>query len=281
MQAELRSRSQSPAAKSEESNYDCELCRDNCVVAVIIETGEEVPVGDARMFDYSGDEPKIKPHHFRQCKCVERRRMANMLKSSQIPNRYRGVGFRGFVVQGRPGCVKEARDVAWMYYQNFAEIRKTEANSIAIVGPPGSGKTHLLMAVANGLMRLGVFVLYFPWVEGMNELRSDMDGLQEKLDVMKRADVLYIDDLYKGREVPTPFAKEQIYGIINYRYNNRLPMMVSSEWSFDDLFAVDDGIARRIYQSSKGYRVQMGLTPEEAAAGMELNYSLVKGSESE
>ncbi|GMA50166.1 hypothetical protein GCM10025857_15230 [Alicyclobacillus contaminans] len=249
------------------------------MVAVDIATGEEYPVGDMRLWDE--EKQAWRPHHFRECICVERRRMAKLLKSSQIPERYRDVGFRGFRVQGRPKCVREARDAALEYYQRFHEIRKTDANSIAIVGPPGSGKTHLLMAIANGLMRLGISVLYFPWVEGMEELRSDWDGLQARLDAMRQVDVLYIDDLYKGRETPTGFAREKIYGIINYRYSNRLPMMVSSELSFDDLFVVDAGIARRIWQPSKGFQVQMGLTPEEEAAGMELNYSLVVGREVE
>jgi len=242
------------------------------VVAVVVETNEELPVGDPRLFDLKLG--KFKPHHFRQCGCVDRKRRQRMFKSSQIPEKYKSVTHSGFVVDGRPGCVKVASEVVLDYYERFAEIRGTTDNSLLVVGEPDTGKTHLLMAVANGLMRKGVSLLYFPWVEGMNEIKENLDEIGERTAVMKTVDVLYIDDLYKGRRKPTDFAKEQIYGVINFRYNNKLPMLVSSEYTPDELFEIDTGIARRVYEPSKSHRVLMGLTKEEAAAGMVLSYNL-------
>lgn len=241
-------------------------------MAVVIETGEELTVGDPGLFDMKTG--KFKPHHFRQCMCVEKKRRQRMFKSSQIPEKYQSVGFKGFVVDGRPACIKDARDTALDYYQSFGRIRSTADNSLLIVGAPDTGKTHLLMAVANGLMRQDVSVLYFPWVEGMNELKENLDEVGERTSIMKTVDLLYIDDLYKGRRKPTDFAKEQIYGVINFRYNNRLPMLVSSEYSPDELFEIDTGIARRVYEPSKSHRVLMGLAQEEKSRGMVLSYNL-------
>ena len=242
------------------------------MVAVVIETGEEFAIGDPCLFDIARNQ--FKPHHFRQCSCVEKKRRQRMFKSSQIPEKYQAVGFRGFVVDGRPGCVKDARDTALDYYNRFNDIRSTADNSLLVVGEPDTGKTHLLMAVANGLMRQDVSVLYFPWVEGMNELKENLEEVGERTAIMKTVDVLYIDDLYKGRRTLTDFSREQIYGVINFRYNNRLPMLVSSEYTPDELFDIDKGIARRVYEPSRSHRVLMGLTPEEQAEGTILNYNL-------
>ncbi len=39
--------------------------------------------------------------------------------------------------------------------------------------------------------------MYFPYVEGMGDLRNDFDQLETKLDAMRKAEVLFIDDLFK------------------------------------------------------------------------------------
>lgn len=244
------------------------------MIAVIAETGEEVPIGDNRLFDFESNPARVRYHTVKPCTCTEQKRVERLFKSSNIPEKYKNAGFKNFVVNGRPQAIREARDVAVDYYTRFEDIRHSETNGIMLVGHPDTGKTHLLMAVANGLMRKGISVLYFPWVEGMDELKEDFDEMHERVNFMKSVDVLYIDDLYKGRDRITDFSRERIYGVINYRYNNQLPTMVSSEYTPDDLYHIDTGIARRICAPSKGHRVLMDLTDEERAAGMELNYSL-------
>jgi DNA replication protein DnaC len=104
-------------------------------------------------------------------------------------------------------------------------------------------------------MKKQISVLYFPFVEGFNDLKDDFDLLEEKLTKMKRVGVLFIDDLFKGREVPTPFQLEQMFGVINYRYLNHKPIMVSSEKTVDELCDIDEALGTRIYQMCKDYTV--------------------------
>ena len=258
----------SQAASSDAStSYECEKCHDFFFLAVL-------PDGARAAID-SQEALHAGYSTVAECKCQWERRQERLFKSSRITEQFRSVGFKGFITKGRPKCVRDALDIALAYYNEFEKIRDTRNNSIALLGPPGSGKTHLLMAVCNGLLRKEVGVHYFPWVEGFGDLKDNLDELEPRLDVMRQVDVLFIDDLFKGRTVPTDFQLEQLFSVVNYRYLECKPMLISSERDIDAICAIDEGVGRRIWERAKGHRAIMGLTEEEAKAGMTLNYSLL------
>ena len=197
-----------------------------------------------------------------------------MFKSSNISGEFQHITFDNFVLDGRPECVHNAYNAVQHYLANFESLRGTANNSIALLGVPGSGKTHLLIAAANALLAQGVGVLYFPWVEGSNELRDAVAkkaDVQAKIDAMKNVDVLFIDDLFKGRKEVKDFQLEWLFEVVNYRYLNHLPMMVSSERYFDQILSIDEGIGRRIFERSRAHKVDMQLGQDEEGA---LNYSI-------
>lgn len=194
------------------------------------------------------------------------------MKSSMMSDQLRQLGFRNFVSEGRPKCVREARDCAWDYLERFQEIRSNRQNSIALLGVPGAGKTHLLVAVANNLFKHGVAVLYFPHVEGFDDIKDNLDEKEAKISTMKTVDVLLWDDLFKGRTEPTEWQKETIFGVINYRYLHNKPIMISSERSIDQICDIDLGIGSRIYEMTKNHTVL--LLPDKEAGVKELNYRL-------
>ncbi|MDN4593192.1 ATP-binding protein [Polycladomyces subterraneus] len=168
---------------------------------------------------------------------------------------FQRLDFDNFTLEGRPSLIHQAYAYAKAYVEDFEEIKETRKNSIAFLGIPGCGKTHLLMAISNNLMRKGVGVLYFPWVEGFNELKDNLGDLDERVRQMQRVPVLFIDDLFKGRKKPTDFQLEQLFAIINYRYFNHLPILVSSERDFDQICDINEGIGSRIYEMCKHYTV--------------------------
>lgn len=115
----------------------------------------------------------------------------------------------------------------------------------------------MLMATANKLLSDGIEVVYFPWVEGCADLKSDFDTLSDKIHRLQTVEVLYIDDLFKGRQKPTDFQLEQIFSIINYRYLNRLPIMISSEWSIARMCDFDEATGSRINKMCREYKVML------------------------
>lgn len=193
---------------------------------------------------------------WRVCECQEQTRIERLFRASQITPGFQHMGFKNFDLE-RPQVVLDAYMAAADYYKAFHEIRKTRQNSIALLGAVGSGKTHLLMAVANNLIKQRIPVIYFPWVEGFNNIKDDLDRLDEKVTRLQMVDVLYIDDLFKGRTIPTAFQLEQLFAIVNYRYLNNLPILVSSERDIDEISDIDDAVGSRIYEMTRDYNVTL------------------------
>lgn len=175
------------------------------------------------------------------------------------------MGFKNFDLN-RPQAVLDAYVAATNYFKTFREIRRTRQNSIALLGAVGSGKTHLLMAIANNLIKQQIPVIYFPWVEGFNNIKDDLDKLDEKVSKLQQVDVLYIDDLFKGRTSPTAFQLEQLFAIVNFRYLNNLPILLSSERDIDEIVEIDGAIGSRIYEMTRDFNVTL--------SGDGLNYRL-------
>jgi DNA replication protein DnaC len=104
-----------------------------------------------------------------------------------------------------------------------------------------------------------VGVIYYPWVEGLNDLKDDFSQLNEKVKQLKEIEVLFIDDLFKGRKTATDWQLEQLFEVVNYRYLNHLPILISSERDIDEICGEDEGIGARIYQMSKDLKGEEGL----------------------
>ncbi|WP_277714590.1 ATP-binding protein [Bacillus atrophaeus] len=193
------------------------------------------------------------------CGCVGERKVRRMLGASEITAEFSKLSFEGFHTAGKPQAVIDAYECAAEFVEHFQDIQSARKNSIALLGQPGSGKTHLLTAAANRLMKTQhVPVVYFPFVEGFTDLKNDFDLLEAKLSRIKQSGVLFIDDLFKpvnGKPRATDWQIEQMYSVINYRYLNHKPILLSSELTVEELVRVDEALGTRIYEMCSDYLV--------------------------
>ena len=161
--------------------------------------------------------------------------------------------------------VCEAFSKAKEYVKNFDKSCKNK--SIIFVGQVGSGKTHLSMAIANSLMEKGVGVLYMPYRDNIISIKQNMmDSVyyNKMMNRYKSARVLFIDDLFKGKI--TDSDVNIMFELINHRYFNNLPVIISSELSVSRLIDVDEALGSRLVEMTKGRVVEL--------RGRELNYRI-------
>lgn len=124
-------------------------------------------------------------------------------------------------------------------------------------GAVGSGKTFICTGIARELLHAGKQVVYMPWVTEAARIKSlaNEQEQDEALRLFRTCEVLYIDDFFKPttlQSAPTGADVRIAYDIINYRYNNLLPTIISSEKYLTELLDIDEATGSRIYERCRG-----------------------------
>jgi DNA replication protein DnaC len=131
--------------------------------------------------------------------------------------------------------LKEAFEIAKSY---AAEPHDWLVFTSGYDGHYGSGKTHLAAAIANYRNDQGFPVLFVFVPDLLDHLRAAFNPQSQvrydkRFDEVRTAPLLMLDDL--GTESATPWAKEKLYQIINYRYVARLPTVVTTAYKIEEL----------------------------------------------
>jgi DNA replication protein DnaC len=118
-------------------------------------------------------------------------------------------------------------------------------------GGVGVGKTHLAAAIANAYASRHVqAAVYFRVVPDLlDQLRATFDpdtgvAYDERFQQIRNANLLILDDL--GTENTTSWASEKLFQLINHRYNEQLPTVITSNSKLD---RIEDRIVSRMLDS--------------------------------
>lgn len=122
------------------------------------------------------------------------------------------------------------------YADNFVYHRKN-GEGLYIEGTNGTGKTHLAAAIALQLISQGTPVICKTAGDMLGDIKrafSQPDVKEhEVLEVYKRADLLILDDL--GKEQCSDWSISTLYGIINDRYEDMMPTIVTTNYNANGL----------------------------------------------
>jgi DNA replication protein DnaC len=112
-------------------------------------------------------------------------------------------------------------------------------------GGPGCGKTHLAAATANMAVGFGVPTLFLTVPDLLDTLRAAYDSqdttFEKRFDEIRTAQLLVLDDF--GTQNASGWAQEKLFQIINYRYINKTPTLVTSNLMLDE---IDERIRSRL-----------------------------------
>lgn len=124
--------------------------------------------------------------------------------------------------------------------KNYSEklLNGIEKKGLILVGNNGVGKTHLACSIANKLIENGTPIVYGTLINLLAELRNsyDTDNNISEMEIIKlyeNVDLLIIDDL--GKEKPSEWGLEKLFTIINSRYENNLPVIITTNYNQNSL----------------------------------------------
>lgn len=125
-------------------------------------------------------------------------------------------------------------------------------SSIFLCGGVGNGKTTYAFALIREMLRIrgDIWPRCYTSVDLDSKLcmasKSD-DGDSYLLSQISSEDLLFIDDI--GRETKSERLKRQYFEILNYRYVNELPTILTSNFSIDELAdLIDESISSRMQE---------------------------------
>lgn len=103
-----------------------------------------------------------------------------------------------------------------------------EAKDVLLLGPPGTGKSHLVQAIGQQVIKAGHTVLYRSIFDVVREFLHDeaLGGEEKVLSRYLKPDLVIIDDM--GMKQLPKRSGEYLFEIIMRRYENRSTMMTSN-----------------------------------------------------
>ena len=146
--------------------------------------------------------------------------------------------FETFEVQRR-NTSAEALSNLRQVRQAAEEFADNPQGWFVLTGPNGSGKTHLAAAISNAWRALGqddiMFVVVPDLLDHVRAAFSPQSPVSydRRFDELKRTRLLVLDDL--GTESATPWAKEKLFQLLNYRYTAMLPTIITTSVAQDRL----------------------------------------------
>jgi DNA replication protein DnaC len=178
------------------------------------------------------------------CACRQGEREGSLMDQARIPRRYHRCDFENF--DGISPSHRSAKQKIEKYAREYPAME----SGLLLMGPPGVGKTHLMVALIRHLIhQKGVACLFYDFQDLLREIQNSYnpDSKTSELGILQplfAAEVLALDDL--GARKPTIWVEETLTHIISTRYNDMKTTLFTTNYLDSPLRNDDSTLTDRI-----------------------------------
>jgi len=181
-----------------------------------------------------------------RCRCwpeqVSRRRARRL--SREIPKRFQNVGFEREPIPSIERTAPEVVRAVRRYCDRIDEMLD-RGEGMWFLGSPGTGKSHLAYLISQQALTAGRSVAIYTGPRLLDEIRrtygeDDSGATLDLIDRLTSVELLQIEDLAVAR--PTDWVLEQLYNIVNGRYENQRSIVFTCDLTGDDMDAQLDPV---------------------------------------
>lgn len=209
-----------------EDNYKCKKCNDRGYIFEPNQYGGDIAI---------------------PCECKEVTEAMEKLNKCGLTEAFKKKTFKNY--ETTTNYQVQAKMKAMKYCNDFINTNA----SLLLCGQPGAGKTHLGIATMLQLIEKNVGVKYEEYTSMMMNLKQsvmDEENFIREESKYTSPRVLFLDDFLKGN--PTPADLKYIYKIINQRYLQGKPIIISTEKTPKEIIQWDEAVGSRIIEMTQG-----------------------------
>lgn len=186
---------------------------------------------------------------------LKRKKLADMVYRSGLGARFSERTFENY--RAETEWQKVALAITQEFVANMIE-RKERGHGLILSGSVGTGKTHLAAAASIALMGAGFETVYGTASAILGSIKKGWNTDSDIIDHFCEVPLLVIDDLGKEYSKKTDgwsWAQEQFFQVINARYENYLPMIITTNFNMTQLSdTMGDAIVSRLVECCRGVR---------------------------
>jgi len=183
----------------------------------------------------------------RPCQCRKNEIRLLKVNHANIPLRFVGTELKSYFPDKENPSQGRAKKLSAKFIADYPAV----SNGLLFHGATGVGKTRLLCSIGNELIKAkGCQVIYIDWNDLAREMKSGEDAasrdfatISQLIQRLARIELLLFDEL--GASRPSPWVEDNIYYLINRRYNDNLVTLFASNF-FDSKIGNEETLSERI-----------------------------------